>query len=123
VGGDEVLQHGETFAEVRRDRGLDDFAGRLGHQAAHAGELADLLFGTAGARVGHDVNRIDDAGLVALLHVAEHLVGHLFGDARPDFDDLVVALALGDGAVQVLPLHGDHLVLGIVHHGLSWRPG
>ncbi len=35
VGRDEVLQHREAFTEVRRDRGLDDFARRLGHQAAH----------------------------------------------------------------------------------------
>ena len=59
VRGDEVLQHGEAFAEVRRDRRLDDFARRLGHQAAHAGELANLLFRSASAGVGHDVNRVD----------------------------------------------------------------
>src|SRR5205823_9100933 len=46
VRGDEVLQHGEAFAEVRGDRRLDDLAGRLGHQAAHASELADLLLRT-----------------------------------------------------------------------------
>src|SRR5690606_36804833 len=33
VGGDEVLQYVQTFAEVRGDRGLDDGAVRLGHQA------------------------------------------------------------------------------------------
>jgi DNA modification methylase len=43
VGADEVLQHAQAFAEVGHDRPLDDLAGRLGHQAAHAGELADLL--------------------------------------------------------------------------------
>jgi hypothetical protein len=43
VSRDEVLQHVETFAEVRGDGGLDDFARGLGHEAAHAGELADLL--------------------------------------------------------------------------------
>ena len=58
VGRDEVLQHGEAFTEVRRDGRLDDFAGRLGHQAAHAGELTDLLLRTAGAGVGHDVDRV-----------------------------------------------------------------
>src|SRR6202042_2872409 len=56
VRGDEVLEHVQTFAEVSRDGLLDDFAGGLGHQAAHAGELADLLFRSAGAGVGHDVN-------------------------------------------------------------------
>ena len=43
VRRDEVLEHGQPFAEVRRDRGLDDLARRLGHQAAHAGQLTDLL--------------------------------------------------------------------------------
>ncbi len=44
VRGDEVLQHVQPFAEIRGDGGLDDFARGLGHQAAHSGELADLLF-------------------------------------------------------------------------------
>jgi hypothetical protein len=39
VRRDEVLQHVQAFAEVRRDRRLDDLAVGLGHQAAHAGEL------------------------------------------------------------------------------------
>ena len=115
VRGDEVFQHGEAFAEVRRDRRLDDLARRLGHQAAHSGELADLLFRSASAGVGHDVNRVELAGLVVLLHGGEHFVGHLFGDGRPDFDDLVVTLAVGDGAVQVLLLHGDGGLLGLLH--------
>ena len=50
VGRDEVLEHREALAEVRLDRALDDLADaarelllRLGHQAAHAGELPDLV--------------------------------------------------------------------------------
>ena len=43
VRRDEVLEHRETFAEVRGDRRLDDLARGLGHEAAHGGELADLL--------------------------------------------------------------------------------
>ena len=85
VRGDEVLHDGEAFTEVRRDRRLDDLARRLRHQAAHAGELADLLLRAAGARVGHDVDRVEVAArLVELLHLAEHLVGDLLGDVRPD---------------------------------------
>ena len=76
VGGDEVLQHGETFTEVSRDRGFNDFAGRLGHEAAHAGELTDLLFGTTSAGVGHDVNRVHGPLLVGVLHVVKHLIGN-----------------------------------------------
>ena len=60
VRRDEVLLHGEAFTEVRRDRRLDDFTRRLGHQAAHAGELTDLLLRASGARVGHDVDRVEE---------------------------------------------------------------
>src|SRR5579864_499473 len=118
VRRDEVLQHGQPFAEVCRDRGLDDFTRGLGHQAAHSRELANLLFRSAGAGVGHDVNRVDRAFLVALLHLSEHLVCDLFSNRRPDFDDLVVALAVGDGAVQVLLLDAHALLLGVLHQRL-----
>ena len=111
VRRDEVLQHGEAFTEVRRDRRLDDFPGRLGHQAAHAGELPDLLLAASRAGVGHDVDRVEGpAFLVELLHLAEHRVGDVLGRFRPDRDDLVVALAVGDGAFEVLRLDLDDLV-------------
>ena len=113
VRRDEVFEHRQPFTEVRRDRGLDDFARRLRHQSAHSGELTDLLFRSAGAGIGHDVNRIELAFLVALLHLAKHFIGDFFRDGRPDFDDLVVAFAVGDGAVQILLLHGDHQFVGV----------
>ena len=73
--GDEVLQHVQAFTEVGRDRRFDDFAGGLGHQTAHTGKLANLLFGTAGTGIGHDVNRVQvTAGTVVLFHGAEHLI-------------------------------------------------
>ncbi len=115
VRGDEVLQHGEAFAEVGGDGRLDDFAGRLGHQTAHAGKLADLLFRSARAGIRHDVHRIDDAFLVLLLHRLEHLLGDFFGDVAPDGDNFVVAFAVGDRAVEVLLLHLDDFALGGFH--------
>src|SRR5690606_41787715 len=47
VGGDEVLQHVQAFAEAGENRVLDDFVSGdlllgLGHEAAHAGKLLDL---------------------------------------------------------------------------------
>ena len=59
VGRDEVLEHRQTFTEVRRDRRLDDLARRLGHQAAHTGELPHLLLRAARARVRHDEDRVE----------------------------------------------------------------
>ena len=38
VRRDEVFEHRQPFAEVRRDGRLNDFARRLGHQSAHAAE-------------------------------------------------------------------------------------
>src|SRR5579863_4165010 len=118
VGGDEIFEHGQPFTEVGRDRRLDDFAGRLGHQSTHAGELADLLFRSAGAGIGHDVNRIEVAFFVAALHLGEHFVRDFFRDPRPDFDHFVLALAVGDGAVQILLLHVDYLFLGVADKNL-----
>src|SRR4029077_18260678 len=100
------------------DGRLDDFAGGLGHQSTHAGELADLLFRSSSARVGHDVNRIEFAFFVAALHFTEHLVGHFFGNARPDFDDFVVALTVGDGSIKILLLHSHNLLLGVFDQNL-----
>ena len=65
VGRVEVFEHRQTFLEVGNDRRLDDLARRLGHQAAHAGELAHLVLRTARARVRHHVDRVD-LGLAAL---------------------------------------------------------
>ena len=123
VRGDEVLQHVETFAEVGRDGRLDDFARRLGHQAAHTGKLADLLLRSARAGVGHDVNRIEvAAGAVVLLHGLEHFFGDAFGDLRPDFDDLVVAFAVRDGAFLILLADLDDGLFGVLHQpGLLFR--
>ena len=61
VRAGEVLEHGEAFAEVGLDGRLDDLAGRLGHQAAHAAELPHLLDAAAGAGVGHQEDRVDVA--------------------------------------------------------------
>src|SRR6185437_6433135 len=118
VGRDEVLEHGETLAEVGLDGRLDDFAGRLGHKAAHSGQLTDLLLGTAGAGVGHDVDRVHGSFLVRRLDVVEHLVGDAVGDTRPQLRDLVLALLVGDGAFQVLLLQRDDLLFSVGHNGV-----
>ena len=39
VGGDEVFQGGQTFAEVGTDRQRDDTTGWISHQTAHTGQL------------------------------------------------------------------------------------
>src|SRR5205807_2113540 len=110
VSGDEILQHGETLTEVGGDGCLNDFTGRLGHEAAHAGELANLLLRSTGAGVGHNINRVQLADLIQLLHVVEHFIGDLLGHVRPDFDHLVVTLTVGDSSIQILLLDGNALL-------------
>src|SRR5207247_370908 len=46
---DKILQDVQPFAEVSKDRVLDDLTRRLGHEAAHSGELADLSVRAASA--------------------------------------------------------------------------
>ena len=51
AGGDEVLQNAQAFTEVRLDGDLDGLTGGVRHQAAHTGELTDLVHGATGAGV------------------------------------------------------------------------
>src|SRR6187431_1240598 len=112
VRRNEVLQHGQTFTEVRRDRRLDDLAGRLGHQTAHGSQLTHLLWGTTSTGVSHDVDRVE-AGVFDLLlrlgighdfaaDAAHHFFRDAIGNAGPDVDDLVVALAIRNQTFLVL---------------------
>src|SRR6266542_1443745 len=59
VRRDEVLEHRQAFHEVRLDRPLDDLALRIRHEAAHAGELADLRERATRTRVGHHEDRVE----------------------------------------------------------------
>jgi hypothetical protein len=105
VGGDEVLQHREALHEVGLDRPLDDLAFRVGHQAAHPGQLADLFERAAGARVGHHEDRVE------LVEVVLHRLGDLVGRFVPVGGDRLVALLRGDVAVVVLTLDRRRLLL------------
>src|SRR5258708_8634037 len=101
VGRDEVLQYVQAFAEIRRDRRLDDRAVRLRHQAAHAGELTNLRGGTAPARVGHHEDGIERllTDLVALgvgdlvgSQLFHHALGPLVIATRPNAAPLSLPL-------------------------------
>ena len=92
VRRDEVLEHRQALHEVGLDRPLDDLALRVGHQAAHARQLADLLEGAARAGVGHHEDGVE------LVEVGDHRLGDLVGGGVPLLDDRLVALLLGDQA-------------------------
>ena len=92
------------------------------HQPAHAAQLLHLGLRTPGARVGHHEHRVD-VGVLAfdqdarLGDLAHHRVGDLVRGLGPGVDDLVVLLALGDQAVEILLLELLHLILDLLDDG------
>ena len=104
VRRDEILEHAQTFAEVRGDRPLDDFARRLGHQTAHAGQLFHLLTVTARSGIHHQEDGVQFLAAFVMLQGPEHDVRDFVAGVGPDVDDLVVALAVGDDALAILLL-------------------
>ena len=98
--GDEVLQHRQALAEVGLDRPRDHVTTRVGHEATHAGDLADLHHVPAGTGLDHHVDRV---GRVRLERLDHHL-GHLRGGRVPDLDLLLAALTVGDDAPTELGL-------------------
>src|SRR5229473_6004793 len=119
VGRDEVLEHRQAFAEVRLDRALDDLADapgqlllRLCHQAAHSGELPDLVARAPAPGVEHHEHRVEPA--LGPLHGLHHGVRDVVVRVRPGVDHLVVALAEGDLAGGVRPLEPLDPAFGIV---------
>ena len=65
VGRDKVLQHGQTFLKVRKNRVFDNltafgtcFLG-LRHQTTHTGELTNLFLRTTGTGIQHHVYRVE----------------------------------------------------------------
>src|SRR5688500_12412631 len=119
VRRDEVLEHAEPLTEVRPDRALDDLtdaAGelllRLGHEAAHAGELPDLVPAAARARVEHHEDGVEPA--LAQAHAVHHRLGHVVVRVGPGVDHLVVPLAEGDLAGVVRLLEALDALVGLV---------
>ncbi len=107
-GGDEVLQNAQALPEVGLDGDLDGAAGGVGHEAAHTGQLADLLHGAAGAGGGHHVDGVE------LLQVALQGVGDVLGGLLPLGNHGPVALVVGHEAHLVLVLNGHDPVLRLL---------
>ena len=107
VGGNEVLQNGQALAEVRLNRTVDDFALRVGHQAAHTGELANLLDVASGTGEGHHVDGVE------LVEVLRHGLANFLVGIVPDVDDLLVALLVGHEAHLVVLVDGGDALIGL----------
>ncbi len=107
MSGDEILQHCQPLAKAGSDGQVDDAARGVGHEAAHAGHLADLADVTLSAADGHQV----DATIAAHLILNGSL--HLLGGMPPDGHRLIVALLLGDQAHLVLLLYLSDASIGL----------
>ena len=130
MGGDEVLEHIEAFTEIGGDRGLDDRAIGLGHQATHARYLPYLCCRATRTRVGHHVDGVerflrDQLAMAVRDHFFRQLSHHHLGDFvtrfTPNIDHLVVALASRDQARDILLLDLFYLFLSAVDDlGFFW---
>ena len=98
VRGNEVIGDGESLAEVRRNRQIDDLARGIRHESAHACELAHLLLVSARAGVRHHEDGVER------VHVLHHGVCYVICRLRPELDDLLVALVLGNQTAAELTL-------------------
>src|SRR5665213_2299555 len=105
MGGDEVLEDVEALGEIGLDGQVDDPPRGVGHETAHAGDLADLLCGSTCPRLGHHQDRVE-----AIEGLHGHL-GHVVGGLGPDLDRLQVALVVGDQAAAVLQVDVLDLLL------------
>ena len=120
VRRDEVFEHRKSLLEVREDRVLDDLLTaldtrflRLGHQTAHTAQLTDLLLRTSGAGVEHHVDRVET--VVVLHQRVDHHLREFGVDVRPDVDDLVVTLVVGDQTHVVVLHDGVRTVVTLLH--------
>ena len=101
MGRDKVLEYVKALAKIRCDRCLDDGAIRLGHQATHTRQLANLRCRTTSARVSHHVDGIErllpnrftiTVGHFLMGQLLHHGLADLITSAPPDIDHFVVAL-------------------------------
>ena len=120
MGRNEVLQHRKSLLEVRENRVLDDLLAtldarllRLGHQTAHTAQLTDLLLRTTGAGVEHHVYRVET--VIVLDQRFDHGLRQLGIDIRPDVDDLVVTLVVGDKTHVVVLHDGVRTFVALLH--------
>ena len=82
----EVLEDGQSLAEVRANGDVDDLPLRVEHESAHAGHLADLVHVSLSARVGHH-----EYGVLAAKPFL-HVLGQFVAGRVPDQLELSQAL-------------------------------
>ena len=75
----EVFEYGQALTEVRLDRDFDGFTGGGCHQAAHTGQLTNLVDRTTRTGIRHHVNRV----VAIRFHISLQLGGYHLGGLFP----------------------------------------
>ena len=117
VRGDEELQHVVSVLERRRDRQLDDFSLRVGHESLHTDHLRHLAPASAGAGLDHRVRRVV---------LRERLLGVLRDavlDLVPDLHDRLVALGSGEQSLAEVVVDLDDAGAALGHELRLLRDG
>ena len=118
VGGHEILQYVQSFTEVGLDGQLDGSSCGIRHQSAHAGQLFDLLVGTAGAGVRHHID------IIIFIQSGQKHLCQLLIRLVPGLNDRTVSLFLRDQTTS--EIHGDLVNRSLCllqHLGFSGRHG
>ena len=108
---DEVFEYGQALTEVGLDRDFDGLTGGGRHQAAHTGQLTDLVDRTTRTGIRHHMNRI----VTLCLHVVLQLGGNLLGGLLPLCNGQAVTLLIGDKAALVSLVDLRNLFLGFLN--------
>src|SRR5207247_10045230 len=80
--------------------------------------LPHLLPVAARTGIDHQVNRIEFLTSLVVFEGAKHYAGNLIAGVRPDVDDLIITLAVGDNAFSVLLLNLPDLFVSVFELGL-----
>ena len=103
--GNEIFQNGKTFTEIGLDRDFNRFTGSIRHQAAHTGELTNLIHAASGTGVCHHVNRV-----MLVKHIRKG-IRDILCCFLPFRHDQTVAFIFCDETAFVLTLNVDNFLL------------
>ena len=96
VSGDKIFQNSQAFFVAGTNGKINDFAGRVDHQAFHAGHLPQLIKRASGAGSDHGVNRSH------FIHRFRNQILNFILRSLPNFYDFVVSFRVGQEALLIL---------------------
>ena len=107
----EVVQYGQAFTEICFNRQINNPAGRIGHQPAHASNLANLLLIAARTGISHHKNRVER------IHVIHHGFRNVFRSFFPERDRLTITFILRNQAAHKHLRNLEHLCIRCTENG------